>query len=184
MKNIFELIDNIKQHKSMYIPPKRDIRELETILHGYITCQIMHGIIEINVPFFKHFTNWLHYKYDWDLCYGWAHVMLEKFGENSFSEFFSLVEQFRRLIPKELGKIQLKESNDPTGKRVVIGMNTLMKKPKTIFIFQYIHENLFYLIYEYPEKREMDSTLYTSLKCTQKFVEDEFQVKKEDWILI
>ncbi len=184
MKNIFELIDNIKQRKSMFISPKGDIRELETLLHGYIACQSVHGIIEKNVPYFKHFSDWLRYKYDWGLSYGWAHVLLDKYGDNSFSEFFKLAAQFRRLNPKELTNIKLKENNNPTGKRVVIGIDTLMKKPKTISIFKYTPDDLFYLIYEYPEKFEIDSMLYTSLECAQNFVEDEFQVNNENWILL
>jgi len=57
-KNIFDLIDIIKERTSMFIPDK-SIKSLSTYLAGYESCLELHSIVEKGVPLFKHFGDGL-----------------------------------------------------------------------------------------------------------------------------
>jgi len=95
IENIFDLIDEIKQRPSMFIPDK-SIESLSNLLFGYLTCLKIHYIIEKNVPDFNYFSDWLKQEFDWNLVYGWAYAIKKNCtdSEDPLTRFFSLVKVF------------------------------------------------------------------------------------------
>ncbi len=95
-KNIYKLIEIIKERTAMFIPDK-SITSLFTFLAGYEECIRIHGIIEDGVPDFKLFSKYLKNRFDWNLAYGWAHA-IKKNTERSkdpLQRFFDLVKEFQ-----------------------------------------------------------------------------------------
>ena len=145
-KNIFDLIDIIKERTSMFIPDK-SIKSLSTYLAGYESCLELHSIDEKGVPLFKHFGEWLKKKFNWNLLYGWAQAITENIEnqQDPLKKFYSLVNEFRILQPEVVSTIK----SPLNQKRITIIQGkkdeNLIFSPKKIQIIRYIPENLFFL---------------------------------------
>ena len=98
MKDIYFLIRQIKERPSMFLRHPFDIRELQTMLHGYTACLLFHKIEEENVPNIKEFPNWLSIKHNINfMSLGWAVAILkhnENDMEKSLSCFFEYIDEF------------------------------------------------------------------------------------------
>jgi hypothetical protein len=158
-KNIFDLIDIIKERTSMFIPDK-SINSLSTYLAGYDSCLELHSIVEKGVPLFKHFGEWLKIKFNWNLSYGWAQAIAENIEkqQDPLKKFYSFVNEFRKLQPKVVSTIQDIEDEDPS------------LSPKKIQIIRYIPENLFFLRFFYTEKQEDGRDLFYSIEEAKRSV--------------
>ncbi len=158
-KNIFDLIDRIKERTSMFIPDK-SIRSLSMFLAGYDSCLELHSIVEVRVPLFKHFGEWLKMKFNWNLSYGWAHAITENVDRNQdpLNKFLSFVSEFRKLQPEVVSTIQGKIDENPS---------LLIKK---IQVIQYFPESLFFLRFCYVEKYDNGRDLFYSLEEAEKSV--------------
>ena len=170
-KNIFDLIDIIKEHISMFIPDK-SIKSLSTYLAGYESCLKLHSIVEKGVPLFKHFGEWLKTKFDWNLSYGWAHAITENTEEQQvpLQKFYSLVNEFRKLQLEVVLTMKF-----PSNQKIIPIIQTkkdenLILSPKKIQIIQYIPENLFFLRFLYTEKQEDDRDLFHSIEEAKRSV--------------
>ena len=181
-RNIFDLIDLIQQRTAMFIPDK-SINSLQTFLRGYETCMSVHAILEHDVPVFKHFHEWLVRYYNFEFtASGWAYaIQYNVTDQEPLQKFFELVQEFQKLQPHLITRVKLGLNHQPTGKRVVIGIDKRMPPPNEIQIVQYKHEQLFFLRHCYPTMYE-HSSLFSSLKDAIKWVEEEFQVRPEEWI--
>ena len=95
IENIFDLINEIEERTSMWIPDK-SIESLSNLLFGYLTCLKIHDVIEKNVPDFNSFSDWLRQEFDWNLVYGWAYAIKMNCldPEDPLKKFFSLVKLF------------------------------------------------------------------------------------------
>ena len=98
MNNIYVLINQIKEHTSMFLKHPYNIRDLQALLFGYITCQKFHNIIELNVPPFTDFPEWLSTKKkSMYMSKGWADAILRENDNNlekALHSFFDFVDEF------------------------------------------------------------------------------------------
>jgi len=170
-KNIFDLIDIIKERTSMFIPD-RSIKSLFTYLTGYDSCLELHSIVEKGVPLFKHFGEWLKMKFNWNLSYGWAHAITENIEkqQDPLKKFYFFVNEFRKLQPEVVSIIippfsqkrftftQEKKDEDP------------YLSPKKIQIIRYIPEKLFFLRFLYAKKQEDGRDLFYSIEEAKRSV--------------
>ncbi|KKK41879.1 MAG: hypothetical protein Lokiarch_39300 [Candidatus Lokiarchaeum sp. GC14_75] len=158
-KNIFDLIDIIKERTSMFIPDK-SINSLSTYLAGYDSCLELHSIVEKGVPLFKHFGEWLKIKFNWNLSYGWAQAIAENIEkqQDPLKKFYSFVNEFRKLQPEVVSTIQENADEHPS--------LSLQK----IQVIQYFPHNLFFLRFFYAEKHEDDRDLFYSIEEAEKSV--------------
>lgn len=182
LRSIYDLIDRIEQYTSMFIPDK-SLESLLTYLNGYSTCLEVHRMVEVDVPDFNHFGDWLNNHFDWNLSYGWAKAINEHIdNENErLPKFFSLVVEFRKLQPEVVKSVTLGSKNMPTGKRYLVGDGTLMDKPEKIEIIQYSPEQLFFLRFFYEAGSVNDKNLFISESDARSWVEDEFLVEPGSW---
>ena len=163
-KNIFDLINIIKERTSMFIPDK-SIKSLFTYLAGYDSCLELHSIVEKGVPLFKHFGEWLKIKFKWNLSYGWAHAITENIEkqQDPLKKFYFFVNEFRKLQPE----IVLTVKSPLNQKQITITQvkkdENLLLSPKNIQIIQYFPENLFFLRYLYTKKHEDGRDLFYSI---------------------
>lgn len=180
--NIYDLIDQIQQRTAMFIPDK-SINSLQTYLGGYETCMWVHAILEQDVPVFRHFHEWLTRCYNFEFTSsGWAYaIQYNEPDQEPLQKFFELVQEFQKLQPHLITRVKLGKNHQPTGKRVIIGIDKLMPPPIEIQIIQYKTKQLFFLRHCYPVKYE-HSSLFSSLEEAKQWVEEEFQVRPEEWI--
>ena len=170
-KNIFDLINIIKDRTSMFIPDK-SIKSLSTYLAGYESCLELHSIAEKGVPLFKHFGEWLKTKFNWNLSYGWAQAITENTEEQQvpLQKFYSLVNEFRKLQLE----VVLTMKSPSNQKRIPIIQakkdENLILSSKKIQIIQYIPENLFFLRFLHTKKKEDCRNLFSSIEEAKRSV--------------
>ena len=170
-KNIFDLINIIKERTSMFIPDK-SIKSLSTYLAGYESCLELHSIDEKGVPLFKHFGEWLKTKFNWNLSYGWAHAITENIEkqQDPLQRFYSVVNEFRKLRPEVVSTIK----SPLNQKRITVIQakkdENLILSPKKIEIIQYVPENLFFLRFLYAKKQEDGRDLFHSIEEAKRSV--------------
>lgn len=179
---IFGLIDMIQQRLGMFIPDK-SIYSLQTFLAGYESCMFVHGMIEQDVPDFKHFGGWLSNHVDWRLSYGWARAIYENVADHqqAFKIFFELIREFRKLHPKTVKNVKFGPNQPQLEKKLQSGDEFAVLRLKEIQIVHYIPKKLFFLRFVYSEKIENGAILFSSLTKAQNWTETEFPVSLDQW---
>jgi len=183
-KNIFDLIDLIQKRTAMFIPDK-SINSLKTYLDGYDTCMWVHGIIELDVPMFKHFGEWLVRMFNYQFTsYGWAYAIQNTIDnkQDPLQLFFQLVREFRKLHPHMVTRVKIEPHHQPTGMKSINGTGEQISKPIEIQVIQYKPEGLFFVRHCYKARYEHSYSLFPSIKEAKNQVEIEFQVISEEWI--
>jgi hypothetical protein len=166
------------------------LADLETLLWGYYAALQAHGLVE-NVPRMDHhFRWWLYDRKGWSPTLDWATALehLYREAEARHDAFFGLVDEYRRLQPAAVCTIQLGPQHQPTGTRVLYGVDGRLEKPERVDVMRYRPKPLHFLRLHYPDRMEdwdllMTSTLElaTSVADAQRWVQDELQVEPSAW---
>lgn len=137
-----------------------------------------------------HFLIWVNYYTGWETSIGWANA-LERYSvklENQLVKFFKLVDEYRQLNPNVLRTVRLMKNNQPTGRRIITGINGKMEKPIRVDIIRYSPEPLHFLRFYYPDKivdgwllMKSDGSYNTTLIDAKRWLKDELQVKRDQW---
>lgn len=185
--NVYKWLDLVRKRPQMYI---RSLQDMQSQLHGYYQALYNHRIVESVPQMNHHFLFWVHYRTEWSTSCGWADAIEARSPEldGQLDMFFKLVDEYRQLKPTVLRTVRLEKHNRPTGKRVVIGLDGKMEKPKRVDILKYIPEPLHFLRFYYPDKiiddsflMKSDGTYDTTLLYAKRWVRDELQVKRDQW---
>jgi len=188
-ENVFGWLDEIQQRPGMYLgDTSRPLEDLQCLVHGYTAALCVHGVVE-NVPSMAHFSTWLRHKTGWSTSRGWAHALANHAKQDStLATFFSLVAEFRELVPTTLTAVLLSELNQPTGKRAKIGFDSRIPRPDKVDVVRYVPEPIHFLRFHYGPRLLDQHTLYTSegsdsttVEVAKEWVHDEFSVKPSDW---
>jgi hypothetical protein len=166
----------------------KPLEDLQTLIGGYYAALSVHGLVE-DVPSMAHFSTWLRLKTGWSMSCGWAYAIAEHSKpDTALAAFFSLVEQFRTLVPAVLSSARLSERNRPTGKRAVIGLDGRIARPDRVDVVQYAPEPIHFLRFHYATRIEDQHSLYTSdgsdattLDHAKEWVCDELCVDRSSW---
>ena len=126
-RNIFGWLDSVRARPALFLR-ESSLRELEPLVFGYYCALREHGIVEAVPDFGKHFNEWLYHRTRWSTCRGWAVAIEERqqTAEKRLAVFFEFVDAFRKLKPSRICTVKLAARHNPTGQRVVIGMNGRM----------------------------------------------------------
>jgi hypothetical protein len=150
----------------------------------------VHGIVEDVPEMVGHFSTWLHYRTKWSCCCGWADAIEQHYedSEKALAAFFGFANVFRKLRPTVLCTVRLGARHKPTGKRVKIGFDGLMDKPKRVDVVRYRPEPLHFLRFHYGDRVEYGDILMTgagkhatTVRYAKQWVRDELQVEYEAW---
>ncbi len=181
--NIFGLLDKIQQRTSMFIPDK-SIISLQTFLSGYESCMLVHGMIEKDVPDFKHFSEWLSSRVDWGLSYGWARAIYENTADHqqALQIFFELISEFRKLHPKTIKNVKFGPNHPLSGEKILFGDGSTVLRLEKLQVIHYVPEELFFLRFFYLMKIENGQILFSSLKDAMNWAEEEFSIFPSQWM--
>lgn len=187
--NIFDWLDGIRARPAMYIR-NLSLESLEDKIWGYYVALGMHGISEAVPDMTWHFSDWLRFRKKWSLSLGWANAIESNnpTPEKALTAFFKLVDEYRRLTPTVLCTVRVGPRHNPTGRRIVRGMDGRIDKPLRVDLVRYCPAPLHFLRFHYPGRVEDQNLLYTAygrFKTTvghaKRWVEDELQIKKNEW---
>jgi hypothetical protein len=181
-RNVFDWFDRIRARPALYLGD-RGLGELEVLLCGYYAALYTHGIVEEAPDMRWHFLGWLHRRTAWSCSQGWAQAIGSRHParDEALAAFFRLVDEYRRLRPVRLCTVQLGPDHNPTGKRVVIGLDGRMEKPCRVDVFRYLPEPLHFLRFSFADRIENDTQLMTGLDEAKRWVLDELQVDFGLW---
>lgn len=186
--NVFTWLDQVRECPRMHA---RTLDELESQIWGYYVALSNHGIIETVPSMQRHFLTWVAYRTRWSTSCGWATAIDTHIAdpEKRFAKFFRLVDEYRQLKPKVLCTALLSKQHVPTGKRVIIGLDGRMEKPKRVDIVQYAPEPLHFLRFHYTTKIVDNWILMTSVSSydttiydAKRWCRDELQIKRDEWL--
>ncbi len=183
-KNIFDLIDLIQQRTAMFIPDK-SINSLKTYLDGYDSCMWVHGLIELDVPMFKHFGEWLARMFNYQFTsLGWAYATQNTIDnkQDPLQLFFQLSRDFRKLQPQMVTSVKIEPHHQQTGIKSINGNGGSISIPLEIQVIQYKPERLFFVRHCYKARYEHSYSLFSAIKEAKNQVEEDFQVSSEEWI--
>jgi hypothetical protein len=113
MKNLYKLLDKIRERPSMYLGEKR-INSLRTFLDGYTF-----GLWEYNIhtggetPPFGLFHKWIAKKFGWgQTSAGWNTILLnENLGDEAkaLDQFFEILPDFMNVRPIRISEVKITE---------------------------------------------------------------------------
>jgi hypothetical protein len=185
--NVFTWLDKVRERRQMFA---RTLDDLESQIWGYYTALDNHHIVEPFPSMRHHFLIWVHYRTGWSTSGGWAGAIAMHVSEpeKQFAKFFRLVDEYRQLVPTVLCTARLRKHHDPTGRRVVYGMDGRIEKPKRVDIFRYVPQPLHFLRFHYPDRitddwllMKTDGSYHTSVRDAKRWVRDELQIKDDEW---
>ena len=190
-KNIFEWLEQMRGRPGMFLRNNM-LEDLETLVNGYCACLTLHNVIEAAPSMGRHFHDWLWFKTQWSDCCGWAELINREYPESqkALEAFFVLVDEYRQLVPTILCSITLGAGHNPTGRRVIYGLNPdfLMEKPIRVEIIRYYPGRFHFHRFHYRDRVFDDGLLTTSLGVFETSLDDakqwmleEFQVDPDDW---
>ncbi|MCP3142703.1 hypothetical protein [Pyxidicoccus xibeiensis] len=186
MSTLFEWLDEVRRRPSMYFATLRD---LQMLVDGYSTALWVHSVDEGFALDSRHFGAWLRLRRGWSLSCGWAAAVTS----NSRSEadaaqtFFALLDEFRELRPTVRARVRMKKHHQATGRHAVIGFGGRLEVPRVIEVVQYAPEPLYFLRFHHAKRRVDMDVLHdnganaTSLRFAKQWVEEEFQVRADEW---
>ncbi len=184
---IFDLLDEVRRRPSMFV---RGIRELEDLVHGYLTALHVHSIDEGVPDMGRHFATWLQLRTGWSLSAGWAYAIRthHREGTDPLDRFFELMDLYRQLRPVVVARATLDSRHLPTGKRVIVGRDLRMPPPCVIEVVAYRPDSLFFLRHQYADGFTDDNILLdkglrepAGLDDAKRWAAEEFQVRPEVW---
>jgi len=184
-RHVFDWLDEVRRRPAMFI---RDgsLRELESLVHGYLTAQDVHGIDEGVPSLGRHFGTWLRLKTGWSLSAGWAYA-IETNSTDPLERFFAFTDSYRNLKPVPLARAALEPRHLPTGRRVVVGYDRLMPPPAHIDVVEYQPESLFFLRHRYEDGVEEGDIVLSgglhagTIEDAKQRAADEFRIEHELW---
>ena len=188
-RNVFDWLDNIRARPSMYLCDD-SLRDLESIVLGYNAALSMHRTLEEVPAMNRHFLDWLHSRTGWSCSCGWAHAIGSHHpaGDAAVAAFFRFLDEYRRLRPVRLCTVQLGLEHNPTGRRVVYGLDGRLEKPCRVDVFRYMPEPLHFLRLHYADRIEDGDLLMTGtgehrtdLDDAKRWVLDELQIDFGSW---
>jgi hypothetical protein len=188
-RNVFTWLDHIRARPAMYLR-NSSLRDLETLVWGYYAGLRVHGLIEPVPRMDRHFLTWLHCRTGLSCSLGWATAIEQRHpqADKALAAFFALVDEYRRLKPTGLSTVRLGAGHKPTGKRVRIGYDGLIDKPRRVDIIRYHPERFHFLRFYYPGRVEDEDLLMTgtgeyrtTVRYAKEWVRDEFQVEFAAW---
>lgn len=99
---VFELLANIKQRPSMFIP-NLQLSQLETYLHGFESGLAAAGQCDWKSAFSREFSAFVEKRCGWSMCSGWAFGIREETptDASAWQVFFELVDEFRDSPPRK-----------------------------------------------------------------------------------
>jgi hypothetical protein len=190
--NVFEWLDQIRARPSMYIASaEHPVQQVNALVHGYYSALWVHGIVEPVPAMTHHFSDWMRQQgYGFDATErGWG-VAIESASrdDNSLSNFFKLVDRYRRLTPTLISTVPLHARHAPTGRCVTVRDDGRLVRPDRIDVIQYKPEPLHFLRFHYGSRLEDQHILDTrSLRAettpedARAWVRDEFGVAGSEW---
>ena len=191
IENIFDWLDLARSRRTMFA---QSLPELQSMISGYYTAMRVHQIDE-SLPKLTqgHFGVWLREKTGWSLSMGWARAIENEIGpvvDDQFMQFFSFLDEYRSIVPVSITRVELNANNNPTGKRVKRGHDGLMDKPDEIHVINYRPTSFNHLRHWYDDHFIDDWLLMlgdgsheTTIDDLVKWVADEFEVAREQWII-
>lgn len=195
IESIFDWLDGVRARPFMYFA---ELWQLQLQISGYCAALAAHGIDE-HAPSMDHFASWLEVTHGWGSSLGWAEAIVHnsrRSHDDPASRFFALVDEFRRLRPKIRARVRLGQRHQPTGSRVNIGFDGVYAKPAAIEIRQLSPAPLHYLRFIHPRQSVDHGALWasprtpsapdhrhrTTLAFAKRWVEDEYQVTRDEWV--
>jgi hypothetical protein len=179
--NIYDLIAKIKHRPAQFLLNKA-IGELETYLLGYLAALSVHDIEEEKVPDLIYYYDWLKFEHHVSISRGWAYALLEKAGNNdeAMNLFFSTVQDFSKLVPKDEGTLKI--SNKQTRTKQFLELNSGLAQeplPSQVKLFNLSPSNYCYLTYYYGNSAVHNRDLYKSKMDAVKRIKWEFNLDFE-----
>lgn len=167
----------------------RDLRQLETMVQGYYFALWIHGIVEDRPNLLHLFSEWLNFRFGWNRVCGWAEEIQSHCDRDSdpLDEFFRLFDEYKKTKLIIRASVRLRSIHQPTGKRVVIGMNGRVDKPDEVAIVQLWPTRLHMLRFRYGsrivEQRVLTKSTgkFGTLRDAKEWVRDELQVAYNEW---
>jgi hypothetical protein len=188
-RNVFDWLEGVRARPDMYVGDE-GLSVLETLLHGYYAALHTHGIVEGVPSMGHHFLDWLYHGTGWSCSCGWAYAITMRYPDRdeALAVFFGFVDAYRLLRPTRLCTVELGPDHEPTGRRVVIGMDGRMEKPLRVDVIRYLPEPLHFLRFHYEGRVEDDNLLMTgtgdhgtTIDYAKRWVLDELQVGLGSW---
>jgi hypothetical protein len=185
--NIYLWLDEVRERPDMYI---QSLRDLESEIWGYNFALRNHCIVEPVPKMCLHFLHWLYCRTGWSMDCGFALAIEREISDykEQLNTFFSLVDEYRKLKPTILCTVRLGKQHQPTGKRVVIGYDGRMEKPKRVDIVRYVPEPLYFLRFHNRDEIidgdlliNPDGTYKSTINKVKKWAYDELQIKRDEW---
>jgi hypothetical protein len=169
---------------------RRSLEELQTLIYGYYIGLGAHGLVEDAPAMTSHFGDWLQLTRGWGWSTGWAAAIADRAGQSDpLDLFFELRREYRQLCPTTLASITLTDRHQPTGARVVIGMDGRMERPDAAELRRYVPTALHHFRWRYGDVRRDDWMLYrpdgsheTFLDFALDWAAAELQIQPAEWV--
>jgi hypothetical protein len=187
--NVFGFLDHVRARPAMYLRDN-SLSELDTLIRGYCVALGVHGKVEPVPSMGSHFNDWLGCRTSWSTCKGWAYAISSQHPDPdaALRHFFAFVNEYRKLRPTPLWRVELGSENEPTGKRIRFGDDRRIEKPERVEILQYAPEPYFFLRFRYGRRCEDQHLLMNgkgehavSVGFAKSWARDEFRVKATAW---
>ena len=189
MPNVFDWLDEVRARPGMYLRGG-SLLDLESKVYGYYAGLASHGIVEPVPAMDHHFASWLYHRTRWSMSCGWGAGIADrhKRPERAVAAFFRLVDGYRRLRPTVVCTVRLRARHNPTGKRVVVGLDGRLAKPRRVDVVRYRPAPLHFLRLHYPTGVQDQPLLMTgsgsfvtTVRYAKRWVQDELQVEPSAW---
>jgi hypothetical protein len=187
--NVFGFLDHVRARPAMYISGN-SLAELETLICGYYIALGVHGKVEPVPSMGSHFNTWVGCRTGWSTCKGWAFAITSQHSDPdaALRQFLAFVDEYRKLRPTPLWKVELGSENEPTGRRIRFGDDRRIEKPDRVEIVQYAPEPYFFLRFRYGRRVANEPLLMNgkgehavSVGYAKTWVRDEFRVNATAW---
>ena len=187
-QNVYGYLAAIQKRPSMYIGDE-SLHELQDLILGYYAALYTHGIDEGVPELSSHFDSWLRLRTGWSLSCGWARAIVDnsETRRSPLEVFFELVDVYRQLVPRTCCTVRLRPEHQPTGRRVVIGLDGLMEKPDVAELVQYEPEPLFFFRFRFGSKVRNQEVLLdngteaTSIDFAIRWANEELNIGRDEW---
>jgi hypothetical protein len=114
MKNLYDLLERMRERPAMYLGEKR-ISSLRTFIDGYHFATLEHNISSIENPPLGVLNLWMANKFGWgETSAGWNSILLiESQGDEAkaLDHFFDLLPEFRKVSPQWMGSLTITQDH-------------------------------------------------------------------------
>lgn len=188
MKNIYELLEMIKQRPGIYLG-QRSLTALAGFIGGYFFAIAENNIlVEEEIPPFRQFHDWVARYYKWyESTAGWKNIILKEVGDEAKAcdVFFELLELFKQRFPVIKHRVFLNFNHKRTGAinrcLYIDGIETELPLPQEIRIIHYTTDSGFYRFDVSPSGEISEIGYFETEQLAMEEVYKEFQISLDEW---